>query len=162
MSTRKRRRETYDTLRNAQRRRQAILDYLHAYPSAMFIDIAAHMARLGWPVVELRGTLAGMRQRREITYAGRAPQYAYTALVDVTRSADAIIDDARRKNRDAYRQRAAQRVPMPRLNARVPKSPPPKTEPWLTVHKAGESNNKNAGGQGAVRPRVHVNCQQHY
>ena len=149
-------RETYAELHNAQLRRQMILDHLIAHPQTTFYELAAALAA-HWSEFGLRGALGGMQTRGEIAYTGKPRNRQYTALVTATLSAEEIITRHRDKNRRAYQKRIAD---LPPKSPRGAQAAAANDEPWRYVHKPGQS--RSEGGQGAVRARVYVNCQQNY
>lgn len=140
----------------AARRRQLILDLLHAAPGAQMPEIRAHLAAYG-DTGNAANTLRTMADWRELRFEGDARSRRYYALVATTRSADesVAIREANCAAANAARKREATRR---QADGRI------STQPYSgrIVHTSGAHPIPNQGGQGACRPRVYVNCGGHH
>ncbi len=131
----------------AAARRQHILDCLHAHPGADMPAINAWIAARD-AGADASNTLRTMIDWQEIRHEGDARRRRYFALVETTRSAEEC--KAMREANLAASNRAKQRAALSAESAQA--------EPWRHVHRPGKHPIKNAGGQGALRRRVYINC----
>jgi len=127
-------------------RRQLVLDYLHANPGSTMGDIKA------WLVANddhgcASNTLRTMTDWREIRHEGKLRSRQYYALVQTSRTAEECrsLREATLAAANAAKQEAADSAAMAAYS------------PGRTIHKPAGHPIPNQGGQGACRPRVHIN-----
>jgi hypothetical protein len=156
----------------AMQRRQSVLDYLNAHPKSGFDDL---LRALGHQIDEpqLCGALIAMVKRRELASSGPAKERIFIALKTVTMSVDEVLEAQRQRKRANYR-RHAERISISNKNRkkerRATREAAPKPEqatandaPGHYRHYPGKGGPLGyQGGQGACRPAVYVNCEQHY
>lgn len=132
----------------AARRRQIILDFLMASPGATMSEIAAHVAAAG-DGRSVSNTVRTLADWSEIRHEGPARSRRYFALLAQTRSAE---ECKRIREANLAQSNAAKKIDA---------HPEPKPgETWRYIHRPGKHPIKNTDGrgQGALRPRVYVNC----
>lgn len=165
----KRRRDEYEPekLLRAQARRQAILDYLHAHPCSMFYALLDALSKIDPPIdgvspINMRGTLANMLKKGEIAATGRPRQHQYIAIATVTESADELrekfLERQKKNNAKNYRPTASA------ARKAAVKATPVNTWNGGNIRHIGGSlpTGANQRGQGALRPRVTINCAKSY
>lgn len=133
--------------RNAQRRRQAVLDFLHTSPGVALPVIQAHMLSLG-DEASMDNTIRTMIGFGEITYTGGHGRRRYSAIATTTRSAEQVMDDRGNK------------ILKKAFDDHIDK--PVRSSPGHYVHRMGEHPIRNQGGQGALRHTTYIDCQQFY
>lgn len=175
-----------EVLLQSQHRRQALLDILNASQGmdyyALCDAMAAHPGN--YPSSSMRGTIANMIHRGEIESRGeKKAGFRFFANVQTTISAELLLANHKAKGRacnhrhyDArvqnkgVAQRAARRSQREIREAAEAAEAAKKAEKARRnnlgcpryVHEPGKHPNADSRGQGALRPRVHVNCYQNY
>lgn len=158
-------------LRRAEARRQSIIDHLRAHPGASFEALAGAVLAPGaegepaMTEMQLRAAMRAMLSKAEIAAAGPARAHAYFAIADQTESAEAARAAFLKRKKAANRERYMAQCEEIRAKQRAQKAAAKASaEPWRTVYREGDNPDirKNARGQGAVRPRVFINCFQNY
>lgn len=132
---------------NAQRRRQAILDFLHASPAVALPVITAHMRGLG-DDGSMDNAMRTMLGFGEITYTGGHGRRKYIAIAITTRSAEEVMENRIDK--------IAKKTFVENIDK------PVRHLPGRYIHHPGDHPIRNQGGQGALRQATHVNCNQFY
>ena len=166
----------------AQLRRQAVLDILNASPEMDYYTLRDAMAAHpgNWPASSLRGTLANMIHRGEIESRGGKNAFRFFASVQTTISAELVLANHKAKGRACnhrhYDARVGETGAKHRAKRRNERQDREAAEAKKQADKArlnnlgcarythepGKHPNADSRGQGAVRPRVHVNCYQLY
>jgi hypothetical protein len=132
---------------NAQRRRQAVLDFLHGNPSSALPTIERHMLSLG-DNDSMDNTMRTMLGWDEISFTGGHGRRRYSAIAATTRSAEQVMEDRGSK------------VLKKAFDDHIDK--PVRNRPGHYVHRMGEHPIRNQGGQGALRHTTYIDCQQFY
>lgn len=144
-------------LKDVEKRRQGILDYLRGHPGVNAAAVSRHMTGTDDDKT-ISATLSNMVKWGEVAGSGGRHARAYYAVVATTRTAEEC--------RSA--RLAGQRASVKKMKENAEK----KAEgTWhglrangRTVYKSGDNPEiaKHQRGQGANRPRVYVNCEQNY
>jgi hypothetical protein len=146
-----------ERLRVTEARRQTILDFLHANPGANSKRVILHISGRE-DDRSMSATICNMLRDGELAASGGRHERAYYAVATTTRSAESC-----QAARIAACRSKAQRVRAAKAEAPTP-PPKKKNEPWRTVYHSGDNPDiaKSQRGQGAIRPKVTVNCYQNY
>lgn len=158
------------TLQRAQDRRQKILDLLHQTP--MMTAAALLQAMPEYTLANLRGSIANMMAKSEISVSGPKREHTYIALAKTTHSAASVLESKYARNRVGNAKRDPETTNAARERKRFLEAERAKrkrekeiaSQPWRTVHIVASDAKPipNQGGQGALRRDVTVNCQQNY
>lgn len=137
--------------REAEQRRQRILDFLHTNPGAYMRDLGEYLNAVDdYP--QIANMIHTMSDWREICYRGNGRQRQYFALATTTRTEAECL-----ARRDASLARANEI--RRRLKNALHEA---QSNPARYVHRPGERPLRNQGGQGACRQTVYASGAQNY
>lgn len=147
-------RSRLEILLESQNRRQKILDWLHSDGPKSTEQIALY---LEMDQKKVSTTICEMYRREELGKIGNVHKVRWIAVATTTVSAETRLAHIH-----------ASRVDLNAAKKKIVREPiPEKLDTWVNgklTHIGGKTlaSNAGTGGQGALRPRVYVNCQQFY
>lgn len=144
-------------LKDAEARRQAILDYLRGNPGVNAAAVSQHMTGADDDKT-ISATLSNMVKWGEIAGSGGRHNRAYYAISITTRTAEDCRAARLAGQRESVKKKKEQAAKKPESTWRGLRAN------GRTVYKSGDNPEiaKHQRGQGANRPRVYVNCEQNY